>query len=171
MSATALFVYGTLRAGEGLSHLLPAQQTRYAASVAGRLHYSPHTYGYPVLLPAQVEADRVQGDLLMVDLEDPDITYVMLMEIQSGYSATWAKVDLDAGGYMHALTFTWHPADGAGPRIESGDWSDRNVGRNKHTCEGCDAIWPTVTEALDCEWSHDMADAIDAHDSTMKGTT
>lgn len=155
---TPIFLYGTLRAGEGLSHLIPKGHTRSAASVPGRLYYSPNTTAYPVLLPALDKDDRVQGEVVFVDLESKAIAYVVLMELQSGYSATWCVLDVPGMGSVNALTFTWHPGDGRGQRIVSGDWSERAVGRVHFQCRDCHSVWPTENEADECEWQHDVAD-------------
>lgn len=157
-STTPLFLYGTLRACEALSHLIPNELVRYGATVPGRLHYAPHTSAYPVLLPPLSEADVVIGELVYTDLESRDIAYVVLMELQSGYSATWCNTYVPGLGRVEALTFTWHPSDGMGDLIVSGDWTDRAIGGVHFQCRGCHALYPLSDEAEACEWGHDVMD-------------
>lgn len=160
-----LFVYGTLRVGESLSELLPSNLPRYNATVRGRLHYSPHTRGYPVLLPSDDPNDRVHGEVVWVNLDNADVTYVVMMEIGAGYSATWAQADLNIGGHVEALTFTWHPANGTGELITDGDWTERDASwrapKGRHRCLDCNTWWDTREEAVECGWDHDLEDAID----------
>ncbi len=167
---TALFVYGTLRAGEALDGMLP-DAPRYTATVRGRLHYSPHTEGYPVLLPGG-EDDRVTGEVVWVNLDNADANYVMTMELQAGYSATWCDVHIGGafgGGDIRALTFTWHPSDGMGERIDGDDWMTRNVGRQWHVCKECLCTYASSDNRDECEWKHDNDDLDAAMTTSMIG--
>ena len=157
-----LFLYGTLRESEALSGLLPAATTRYGATLPGRLYYAPHTNGYPVLVPPSEAGERVTGELVWLDFNDQDFQYVTLMEISSGYSATWCTVALTIGGEAPALAFTWHPNDGVGGRVPNDDWAQRNTGRVTYACRGCNAHYPDPDAADACEWDHDLADAMQA---------
>ena len=148
-----MFLYGTLREGEDLAVMLPRGK-RHKATVSGRLHYSPHTMAYPVLLPSLELGDVAHGEVGWFDLHHRDVADVLLMEIEAGYSATWADVTLDDGSVVSALTFTWHPHDGCGPPVRQGDWTIRTV----HECTECGAFYGTENEAVECEWQHDDED-------------
>ncbi len=153
----SLFLYGTLRAGERLEGLLPDHFTRvrYGASVPGRLHYSPVTNGYPVLIAPDASADRVTGEVVNVRLDDPDVLYVMDMELSSGYSLTWVPALIPyAGGIIPVLCFTWDYRDGIGARVPGDDWK----ARNRYECSECGAIFTNSNRRDECEWSHDYDD-------------
>jgi gamma-glutamylcyclotransferase (GGCT)/AIG2-like uncharacterized protein YtfP len=154
-----IFVYGTLRAGEALAHLLPDSASRYGGTVRGRLHYAPGTNSYPVLLPGDKD-DRVYGELLYLDLDDRDVQYVMLMEVGSGYSATWADVTLDGDtAPVRSLVFTWHPRDGYGTHIEGGSWPMRTP--RQYECHNCGWRHPSQRDADEC--AQDDDDQYDAY--------
>lgn len=167
----ALFVYGTLRVGEALSHLLPPTLTRYGCSVPGRLAYAPNTTGFPVLLPPETASDRVQGELIWCDFDDPDIGHVILMELDSGYHATWLRATLTVGGVIRAMAFTWNPADAHGAIIDHGDWTRLTGERSRRqkplmwVCRECDTPFDDEYEALNCEWQHTADACIAAYDS------
>lgn len=153
----ALFLYGTLREDEALSGLLPKVTSRHPATVPGRLYYAPHTSGYPVLVPASNDTDSVVGEVVWLSLNDADVQYTILMEISSGYSATWCRASL-YDGWCDALTFTWDPRDGVGERVPCDDWSKRTIGAVWHQCRECGAAFKNPNEADECEWDHDNDD-------------
>lgn len=146
---TPVFVYGTLRAGEALSHLIPADADRYTAATKGTLHYHPETMGYPVFRADGPYESEVVGDLVFLDLDDRQVSYMVCMELQAGYEARWVAVFYDGEYALDALAFVWPDAPGA--LIEGGDWTRRN---ERFDCAECGESYLTTEHATACFQQH-----------------
>jgi len=114
-----LFVYGTLRPGEALHHLIEDSVlhsepfTMYAAE----LHY--HVCNeYPVLRTSSA-LSNVDGDVCTL-LATNAVRDVLAMEVLAGYDARWVVVN-----GREVLAFFWPEHLPVGAHIPSGDWRNR----------------------------------------------
>jgi gamma-glutamylcyclotransferase (GGCT)/AIG2-like uncharacterized protein YtfP len=183
--SSPVFVYGTLRVGEALAGLLPEEPHRYSATARGYLHYAPGTKHYPVFIPSEdVDADDVDGEVVWLNLDDPDVAYVVIMELSTGYDARWMDVTVQGSavtGSLKCLTFCWDD-DNAGDYIPSADWSfrdqtmeqicgevdDPDTGSERHWyCCECGEGYYSPGGALQCEIAHDEHDFNDALDRAI----
>jgi len=147
VDAVRLFVYGTLRAGGGLDHLLTGQR-QPALTQPGWSLYEYAGGAYPVMIP--IGSGCVRGDVIDIDIESDEWCHVESMERRSGYHLTTLSVatltrttvtmrdgigqhvqditltDTEVG---EAITFAWYHADddGIGPRVENGDWIEHEA--------------------------------------------
>jgi gamma-glutamylcyclotransferase (GGCT)/AIG2-like uncharacterized protein YtfP len=127
----SVFVYGTLREGQSLSSLIPADVERWPARTRGRLHYTSANSPIPILLPN--EPGMVIGEWLNVSMWRIAES-VLSMEVEAGYNAEWRTVYVDNGNgsetTVSAVVFTapGHetPAD-LGPRVRNNDYVRRHA--------------------------------------------
>lgn len=125
-----LFVYGTLRDGMSLSHLLPHGE-RHAAWLWGYTLFEYAGGAYPVMMEAT--GKHVIGEV--VDVADLDeFVRVHAIETGAGYEAHTVNVRTvverrDGSGLRDvfdeqalAYVFPHVDDDGIGAHVESGDW-------------------------------------------------
>lgn len=161
-----MFVYGTLRPGGDLAHLLADAviDTIDGCTVPGTLHLHPYTLGgvdYPVYRYRPDAGERTVGTLYRVN-DTHDFRYTLVMELGAGYDARWVHVAGPDGEQVTAdgtaLTFCWPDYEPVGPRIDGDDWHNVQLPRpTKGTCDTCGefsmnaAVWgycPTCGEEL-----------------------
>ena len=156
-------MYGSLRVGEALATLLPKNPYRYNATATGTLCYAPNTRGYPVFT---THGDgKVQGELLWLDLEDPDVAYVIIMELESGYDIERIAVNMDDNiqANVEAVAFTWPYGKATGPTIAGGDWTNRDQSSNlSFVCRECGSVYGMEALRQQCEDDHKLDDYLKA---------
>ncbi|MFZ5852272.1 MAG: gamma-glutamylcyclotransferase family protein [Actinomycetota bacterium] len=123
-----VFVYGTLRPGERLHHLLAADVEGWLPDVAvadHALHFERSFGVYPVMVPAPGATTR--GDLLVVR-DGWHLRRVVAMETGSGYTAEVLPV-LTGDRPVKALCFVYSGTPGR--PVPGGDWRRRLGSHNR----------------------------------------
>ena len=120
-----LFVYGTLRTGQGLHDwIADAVVDSEPATVVG---YELRDLGpYPLMIPA--EGQVVYGELMWVKRTHPATMRTIAMELRSGYTLDMPEVEGDNVNVpIPALCFVYPDALAASrlPRVPENDWIAR----------------------------------------------
>jgi len=126
----SLFVYGTLRQGGPLQHLLPTGLERRTAVMWDASLFEYAGGAYPVLMLTPGVRTPVVGDLLSLDVDNDErhaeaFVDIVRMEQFSGYGVSAHVVRTVDDSEQHtALVFVYGNADddAIGPYVESGDW-------------------------------------------------
>lgn len=122
-----VFVYGTLRIGEG-NYLWAREAVRHETpdvTTKGRIYFVRSRITFPV---AKFERDgTIKGDLLWFDPEHPVFSEVVDMEVGAGYVVQEIEVEDTRGDTHEALGFQYL-MEPQGDWIQNGDWK-RSVTR------------------------------------------
>lgn len=117
----AVFVYGTLRYGEG-NYSWCQEAVRYVlrdCKVDGRIYWVYDTQGYPV---AKLDEDgKIVGDILWFERDHPIYRNVVSMEIRAGYEIRNIRVECEGGEHRDCIAFHYTNKP-TGRLIKSGDW-------------------------------------------------
>lgn len=131
MSTQKVFVYGTLRQGQGNYPMFGNSVVRATTGcrAPGQMYYAAYEYGgrrmqmgYPVVV--FTEEGEVVGDLLEVE-EGPQLRAVHQMEIGAGYVLAEVPITLPDGSVEMADGYHWPEGETVGDHIESGDYLER----------------------------------------------
>lgn len=122
-----MFVYGTLRYGDGnwgqsaLSRSVD-QQVTVGCRVRGRLYNVSGTH--PVFPVAKLDEEgEIWGDLMVFDSDHPTYDHIVRVEQGAGYEIRPVEVVLPSGAKMSALA--WHYLrEPRGELIANGNWLD-----------------------------------------------
>lgn len=138
MAEVALFVYGTLRVGQGNYGLLAGAPNRVITDVRvpGKMYYAGYDYGghveqapYPCVRFTEGEdGSTVLGDILFIEEMHPALRSAHRMELGAGYVIAEFPVETPDGTIM-ALGYHWPDDDPTGDRIEDGDFVAARRGR------------------------------------------
>lgn len=126
-SHVPLFVYGSLRPGMALWHLISDHVIdSIPASVAGRLWW--HDGGAWPLLTLDDGEGRVHGELLRLRPGDAVNRVIIDEEVLYGYEARWLPIDVggsesDSAVPSEALVMVWNRSTERGAEITGGDFS------------------------------------------------
>ena len=122
-----VFVYGTLRAGGSLHHLLAPHLVEgpHPAGVTGRLGVAEAGV-WPVLLDGD---GTVTGELYVVRACPESLAVLGVEELAWGYSLRWVWFDVP-GFRGRAIVCCWEWADGFSEIVEHGDWLRYLAGRS-----------------------------------------
>jgi len=117
-----LFVYGTLRLGGSLHHLIVPHILEQVDNVYifGRLHSS--TQGlWPVVRAGGCE--KVHGSLFALEIDLEVMASIFKEELLFGYDLAWNQIyESDGNEYSKALVCTWETDEFVGDKISHGDW-------------------------------------------------
>lgn len=120
-----VFVYGTLRVGQGNFRWACEAVRSYIrdCTAEGRIYFVHDRWGYPV---AKLdETGTILGDVLWMDNRHPTYDEVYRMEISAGYEIRTVPVQTP-DGELKCLAF--HYIDKPrGVWIESGDWARESM--------------------------------------------
>lgn len=123
-----VFVYGTLRYGEG-NYSWCQDAVRYVlrnCATEGRIYWVYGTQGYPV---AKLDEDgKIKGDILWFEKDHPDYRDVVRMELGAGYEIRNVRVECEGGEHRDCLAFHYIGKPN-GRLISSGDWVAASSGR------------------------------------------
>jgi gamma-glutamylcyclotransferase (GGCT)/AIG2-like uncharacterized protein YtfP len=134
---TALFVYGTLRAGAAApahDRWVSRLRSLGRGTVPGRLHDAGR---YPTAVPSSDPEDRIVGEAYALPA-DPAVLLAALDGYEgydpadpegSVFVRSTVTVRLDAGGTVGAWIYRVSEAVQGLPRIASGDWLERGPER------------------------------------------
>lgn len=126
-----LFVYGSLRPGMALWHLLRDEVLGSSpAWVRGRLRWH-RSMEYPLLTiddDDEGDAPLVRGELLSLRPGDAVNRVIVDEELLYGYDARWLTVTAARGkagpdASSEALVLVWNRRTDLGPEIEGGDYA------------------------------------------------
>lgn len=128
-----LFVYGSLRPGMALWHLVRDEVVASTPGwVRGRLHWH-RSMEYPLLTIGdgdERDARPVRGELLSLRPGDAVNRVIVDEELLYGYEARWLPVTVTVAGAdggmdasAEALVLVWNRPTDLGPEIESGDYA------------------------------------------------
>lgn len=117
-----LFVYGTLRLGGSLHHLISPHILEQVDNVYifGSLHSS--TQG---LWPVERSGggEKVHGSLFALEIDSEVMVSIFKEELLFGYDLAWKQIyDADGNEYSKALVCTWESEEFLGEKIHHGDW-------------------------------------------------
>ena len=117
-----LFVYGTLRVGGSLHHLISPHILEQIdnVNIFGSLHSS--TQGlWPVVRAGGSE--RVYGSLFALEIDLEVMGSIFKEELLFGYDLAWNQIyDNEGNEYSKALVCTWESDEFLGDKISHGDW-------------------------------------------------
>lgn len=129
-----LFVFGTLRVGEGNYRVIQAavKKSYTEATTSGRMYIAAYRWkgrvieaGYPCVRFS--EPGVIVGDLLDVDPEHRSTYETFRMEIGAGYIAKEIKVYLERiNKTVTAIGFDWPEEEACGPRVTTGNWKSKD---------------------------------------------
>lgn len=125
---TKIFVYGTLRPGEGNNNMFPPGTYYKPARIRGALHYDKGSFGLPVYVPSD-EDEWVMGEIAYCNINHPKVQSILTMELGAGYNCQYAEA-FDYDDFVEVLCFVW-PWNEKGDRIDSGDWCRRYATRDQ----------------------------------------
>lgn len=116
-----VFVYGTLRTGEGLSGWLQGKQ-RTLATTRGNLYFARYHTGFPL---ARLNEDGTIIGELIEGVPYDEFLRCADMEEAAGYLTMSVPVDVEDRGRVHAYAF--HYPGPVGAKIVTGDWFDQRA--------------------------------------------
>jgi len=123
MKLRALFVYGTLRVGEGNYPLLRGAVERYEedATIQGDLFFVSGPGSYPV---ADLDGkETITGDVLWVHPKHEGVQRADAMERGAGYEVREVKATLPGGETILVTAYHYlNRWDRRGEQIKDGDW-------------------------------------------------
>lgn len=119
-----LFVYGTLRIGGSLHHLIEPHIIKVVDDVFiyGDLYESSQGI-WPVLKVGS--RNKVKGTLVALTLSQDVMASIFEEELLFGYDITWQSIfddNPEDDKYSEALVCTWDSEEFLGHQIEHGDW-------------------------------------------------
>jgi len=114
MATTKIFVYGTLRKGEGLNHYLKAFKFLGVGKLKG---YKMYSNGYYPMIVTGTE--EIVGEVY--EIEDGAQEMVMLDRIECAYTRTKVKIKLN-GKLTAVETYVYNGDVTHLDYLESGNW-------------------------------------------------
>lgn len=125
MSTRRIFVYGTLRPGEGNYWIESAvEDLEERCTARGTMRFVFHTGGYPVV-DFDLTEHTIVGTLLWMDDETRHFRDMMEMELGAGYQEREIEVTRADGSKVTATAFHYPRIERCGELVPFQDWKRR----------------------------------------------